>query len=110
MPKVLYCWRCRQEIPMLDEREWEEIYPLLKSSIEDVKNYRSRHPEVDLLEARRRIWGTGVLQRYFELTGFRETNINAIWHHRANDFGPPCQSCGKPLRTPKARFCAECPA
>lgn len=95
---------------MLDEREWAEIHPLLIRSVEEVQDYLSHHPEVDLLEARKRVYDPGIFQRYFELTGFRETNINAIWHHRASAFGPPCHSCGKPLRTPKARFCAECSA
>ncbi|WP_131857101.1 hypothetical protein [Bosea sp. BK604] len=94
---------------MLDEDEWEDIHPLLTRWVEDVKEYRSRHPDADLQEARRHVHDPGVLQRYFELTGFRETNINAIWHHRASYFGPPCPSCGKPFRTPMARFCAECP-
>jgi hypothetical protein len=44
------------------------------------------------------------------MTGLRETNINAIWHHRIAEYGPPCGACGKPLRTPKARLCAACGA
>jgi len=43
-----------------------------------------------------------ILRRYFELTGFEETNPNAVWHHVASQYGPPCSSCGKPLRTPRA--------
>jgi hypothetical protein len=95
---------------MLDEREWAEIHPLLIGAFEELKEYRSRHPGLSLVESQQRAHGPTVLQRYFELTGLRETNINAIWHHRASAFGPPCHSCGKPFRTPKARFCAECPA
>jgi hypothetical protein len=49
-----------------------------------------------------------VLQRYFEVTGFEETNANAIWHHQLKQLGPPCRNCGKPLRTPRAKLCAAC--
>jgi hypothetical protein len=52
-------------------------------------------------------------QRYFidmyrVLTGFQETNPNAIWHHKIDDYGPDCPSCGKPLRTIKAKYCVIC--
>lgn len=74
------------DMPMLLESEWEEIRPLL-------------YPETDEKAA---------LQTIEKITGMQETNINAIWHHRASTFGPPCGNCGKPLRTPKAKFCSEC--
>ena len=45
-----------------------------------------------------------VLQEYERLTGFHETNINAIYHHVASLYGPPCSCCGKPLRTPEQGF------
>ena len=51
-----------------------------------------------------------ILRRYFEVTGFEETNTNAIWHHVTGLYGAPCSSCGKPLRTPRARMCAACGA
>jgi hypothetical protein len=78
-------------MPMLDDAEWREIAPLLRGS---------DNPEICEL----------ALARYHELTGLRETNINAIWHHRASLFGPPCSNCGKPLRTPKAKWCPACGA
>jgi hypothetical protein len=71
---------------MLDEKEWTTLRPA--------------SPQAKL----------AILDRYFELTGFRETNINAVWHHRLSLYGPPCEACGKPLRTPKASFCAACGA
>jgi hypothetical protein len=27
MAKLLYCWRCKMDIPMLDESEWEYVRP-----------------------------------------------------------------------------------
>lgn len=91
MAREIYCWRCKTEIPMLDEEEWARISPLLAKSVE---------PETR----------QAALQLYEEMTGFRETNINAIWHHRIANYGSSCGHCGKPLRTPKAKFCAECGA
>ena len=89
MVKVLYCWRCSADMPMLEEHEWEEVVPQLRDG--------------------RGMW-PGALERYFQLSGYRETNINALWHHRVSQYGPPCKVCGKPLRTPKAKMCAACGA
>lgn len=89
MVQELYCWRCGIEMPMLDDDEWKRILPLLSDA---------SHPN-----ARQ-----AALNLYEEMTGLRETNINAIWHHRVTDYGPPCGECGKPLRTQKAKFCAAC--
>jgi hypothetical protein len=58
---------------------------------------------IDLTEARG--W---VLAVYRHLTGFDETNMNAVFHHRIALYGPSCKRCSVPLRTPKARFCAAC--
>ena len=85
MVRVLYCWRCQMEIPMLEKQE--AAYVL-----------EGAHDE------------KRILRRYFELTGFAETNSNAVWHHVADQYGAPCSACGKPLRTPRARMCAACGA
>jgi hypothetical protein len=92
MAKELYCWRCRTEMPMLDESEWARIAPYLQAAVRDPAAWQA------------------ALDLYETMTGLRETNINAIFHHRMSDYGPPCLSCRKPLRTPKARFCAACGA
>jgi hypothetical protein len=78
-------------------------------SIESIKAYRKQH-NASLHEAKNVGWGQGALDLYYRITGFRETNVNAIWHHRLSQFGPPCAACGKPLRTPRAKFCAACGA
>jgi hypothetical protein len=109
MAKALYCWRCRTEIPMLDEHEWEEIVPHLTRGLEQIKLHRAARG-VSLTEAKDVVYGNGALERYFQLTGFRETNVNALWHHRLSLFGLPCSVCGKPIRTPRATMCAECGA
>jgi len=51
-----------------------------------------------------------ALDLYQRLTSFRETNPNALWHHRMSLCDPICAPCGKPLRTPEASFCAACGA
>jgi hypothetical protein len=109
MAKTLYCWRCRMDIPMLDEHEWEEVLPHLMEGIQQIKRYRIDY-DPSLGEAKDIVYEIAALKRYFEITGFRETNINALWHHRLGLFGLPCRVCGKPLRTPRARMCAACGA
>ena len=76
---------------MLDEDEWARIAPLMSITRDNMDRQ-------------------GALDLYEEMTGLRETNINAIWHHRIALYGPPCTECGKPLRTPRASFCAACGA
>ncbi len=93
--KVLWCWRCQMEIPMLDEEEFAEAYRLYHNMF---------GPGKGKIEER----AQPLLDFYEKLTGFEETNANAIMHHRISLYGPPCENCGKPYRTPKASFCAAC--
>ena len=51
-----------------------------------------------------------AVQKYQRLTGYRETNANAIWHHKLSLYGAPCKQCGRPLRTPDAKKCGSCMA
>ena len=105
--KRMWCWRCQMEMPMLDDGEWARLQPLMMESVASIKKYRARHAastEQALPHAEK----IPALDLYCDLTGFRETNINALWHHQISLYGDPCERCGKPLRTPVARFCAEC--
>jgi len=94
---------------MLDESEWEQIFPDLQRGFQEVKEYRRAH-RTSFEEAKQHVYGHGALKRYFEMTGFHETNFAALWHHRLSRYGPPCRACGKPLRTPRAKLCAACGA
>ena len=93
---------------MLDEREWQQIGAPGGNLIQAMKDYQSRHG-VTLAVAKEEA-PKEVLARYKNLTGFDETNVNALAHHRVAIYGPPCSACGKPLRTPVARRCVECGA
>jgi hypothetical protein len=106
MAKTAHCWRCKIEVPLLDEHEWQQVH--LSDGLRTIKEYRERNGAT-LVEAKEH-FDQGAIERYFEITGFRETNVNAIWHHRLSLFGPPCASCGKLLRTPRAKLCAACGA
>lgn len=95
--KVLWCWRCKMEIPMLDEEEFEIALKLYSDIFKGYKIGLSREEGAKPL-----------LDYYKNLTGFEETEPNAIMHHRITQYGPPCEKCGKPYRTPLASFCAAC--
>ena len=107
MPILTWCWRCQMDIPMLDEEEWQQMAPYLSGALSRIKEYRERTGR-SLAEA----WTAGLnqpaLAMYAQITGFEETNINAIHHHRRSLYGPDCVTCGKPLRTERASFCAAC--
>lgn len=93
---------------MLDEQEWARLGLNLGTLTRRVRRYR-REDGIGLAEAKMRA-DQEALDVYCAITGFRETTINAVWHHRLSLYGPPCHACGKPLRTPKAKLCAACGA
>lgn len=89
--KLLWCWRCKMRIPMLDEEEFAEVTSVYRRSKREAKDPREE-----------------ICKVYNRITGFNETNGNAVMHHRITLCGPPCPDCGKPFRTPQAGFCAAC--
>ncbi|HXS12807.1 MAG TPA: hypothetical protein VN734_08895 [Acidobacteriaceae bacterium] len=95
----LWCWRCKSEMPMLDAHEYGQIAALYEAGIRAAVKNISRDERF-----------APVLARYQELTGYSETNPNAVMHHRLSLYGPPCSNCGKPLRTPQAKLCGSCMA
>jgi hypothetical protein len=103
----IWCWRCKSEMPMLDEDEFFSVQALYSGGIKATKEFRQKWgialegvPIDDLFRP--------VRTRYEELTGMKDCHQNAIMHHRISLYGPPCGQCGKPLRTPKAKLCGAC--
>jgi hypothetical protein len=95
------------ELPMLDEAEFAVVSNLYCEAMHATKEYRQRYglplddcPISELFRP--------VRDAYKRMAGFDEANENAIMHHRISIYGPPCETCGKPLRTPQARICAAC--
>lgn len=107
MAQTLYCWRCRTDVPMLTDAEWEKVSAALGNVVEQIKAYRQQH-NCSLAKANAKGFGQPALDLYEEFTGFKETNHEALYHHRMSIYGPPCEHCHKPLRTPQARSCAAC--
>jgi peptide methionine sulfoxide reductase MsrB len=90
---------------MLSEQEYDYIHALWYQCVQAKSklNRRDRDSEEKV---------RGVFrpfnEAYFSLTG--EPGIYPCFtlYHRRADFGPLCSQCGKPLRTPRAKFCAGC--
>ena len=92
--KVVYCWRCQMEIPMLDEAEYAKAAQLYRNAFHSGGTTEHRMQP--------------LLDYYKDVTGVDETVPNAVMHHRISIYSPPCEKCGKPYRTPLASFCAAC--
>ncbi len=89
--QILWCWRCKMNVPMLDDGEWNEVWSAFQGA---ATSHGDRRPL--------------ALAAYERITGLKESNFNAIFHHRISQHGPPCPRCGKVLRTKTAYKCFEC--
>jgi len=97
----LWCWRCKCEVPMLDDDEFSRVL-----SQQDLEKLASQGREKLTLKE----CFAEFPAEYEQITGFKETNPNAVLHHQLSLYGPPCKRCGKPLRTTRARLCGSCMA
>lgn len=84
------------DVPMLDSEEGKIASKLLAEGFQEAIKQR-KAPDFKKL-----------LDYYKEITGYEETNHNAIMHHFINIYGPDCENCGKPYRTETATFCPKC--
>jgi hypothetical protein len=124
MAKTLWCWRCQMELPMLDEDEWAVLmeahfaamHPTARNLARGLEVLERegarrglppvRRPSGEVAGIRRLLWHMSAGYELF--TGVADEHPNAVWHHRAALYGPPCPACGKPFRTPQSRQCAAC--
>ena len=92
---------------MLDEDEFASVAQLYRGAFKATKEFRQQWG-IPLEQASIEDRFRPVRLRYEQLTGMKDCHENAIMHHRISMYGEPCKSCGKPLRTPSAKFCGAC--
>jgi hypothetical protein len=105
--RIQWCWRCKADVPMLDEAEFASVRELYQAGFKATKDFRQQWGiplEGASIEDRFR----PVSLRYEEVTGMKDCPPNAVMHHRLSLYGPPCKRCEKPLRSPSAKLCGAC--
>lgn len=90
---------------MLEEHEWAEIEPLILADIHEQKRLRGEGISLEEVQS---AGEQRACKRFEAITGFRETSVYTMWHHRRSDYGQDCPRCARPFRSPQANFCAEC--
>ncbi len=103
--KELWCWRCRMNVPMFDEDELVEMNSIYRKCLLQSKKMRiTRQDSIAVInnEAFR------PLTEWHHLQTGADCTVDEMRHHRAFLFGPNCKICNKPLRSPRAKRCAEC--
>ena len=105
--RVVWCWRCKRSIPMLDEREYQSISEGITIGVNVVQLVLIKEGR-DFKKSDEELLYREVARRYLEITGVSDVDYGDIRRHRLSLIGPPCVKCGKELRTPLARKCVEC--
>lgn len=108
MKKPDYIFRLKKEVPLLGEEDWAKVAALLDDRVKWIRKHR-QDTGCSLEEAvREEPRGQAALDLYERLTGTRLDHPDELYAVRRSGYGAPCPECGKPFRTPRARFCAEC--
>lgn len=96
----------------MDQGEFEELQAAHRAAIEGIIDFRSRRnatlDEVPFADFHHPV--QLIYQRLSRDAGLEApiVEFEHLLDHAAERFGPPCRGCGRPLRTPKAKLCAEC--
>ena len=108
MADLFYSYKVRREIPLLSEEDYKAVAVHLRNRIDDIKRYRKKH-NCSLEEALAKAnGGQKALAAFEKVTGVRLNHPDEIYIARRALYGRQCGNCGKPVRTPRAKFCAEC--
>lgn len=92
---------------MLNEQEYEAISSGVRSGVLSVK-HRLRTEDRRMKKSDEADLYREVAEHYSEMTGVSDVDPREILRHRLSLVGPPCENCGKELRTPRAKKCLEC--
>ena len=106
MPRILYSYKLKREVPLLTDEEYEPINRALRDGHRQILVYRRKHGcsvEEAKIGARQ-----GALELYERVTGWRLERPDMLYHVKLSAYGRPCPECGNPFRTPRAKLCAEC--
>lgn len=109
MTNPRYCWRLGHHVPMLSEVEWNAVATRLRVSFLLAKGMDyTCGLDRDAQQSAATVRRAYALDMYYELTGHRLQSPWLLYYVRDANYGPDCARCDKPLRTPRAAFCAEC--
>ena len=93
---------------MLDEIEFSDFSIIYKKCIEKVKLYRKEN-NVSLSQTPLNKIYQPAINEFERMTGEKvNCSFDHLLKHRISLYGKLCNKCGKPLRTSKAKFCANC--
>jgi len=92
---------------MLAEREYAPMMKAYRDCLRRAKDLRRQTGKAVSDPDVQACFGP-VAAMYEDITGRAGADPQEIMRHRLSLLGPPCAACAKPLRTRKARRCAEC--
>jgi len=111
MPEYRYSYRLKRKVWMLDDADYAPIGAAVDNYVNARKEVR-RNGETRLGVAAERedvaAIGQYALGLYEDKTGLVLAHPFDLRAVRAALYGPDCQFCSKPLRTPQAKLCAAC--